>query len=51
MTEGIEIERKHLVERLADRLDVFPSREIEQGYMASPTTSRPESGRTESRRF
>lgn len=34
MPEGVEIERKFLVERLPDRLDAHPSREIDQGYLA-----------------
>ena len=34
MADGIEIERKFLVEQLPDELDSFPSREIEQGYLA-----------------
>jgi adenylate cyclase len=34
MAEGIEIERKFLVEQLPDGLDAHPSREIEQGYLA-----------------
>jgi adenylate cyclase len=34
MPEGVEIERKFLVERLPDGLDAHPSREIEQGYLA-----------------
>jgi adenylate cyclase len=34
MADGIEIERKFLVEHLPDRLDEQPSREIEQGYLA-----------------
>jgi adenylate cyclase len=34
MADGIEIERKFLVERLPDDLDAHPSREIEQGYLA-----------------
>jgi CYTH domain-containing protein len=34
MTEGIEIERKFLVEQLPHGLDAYPSREIEQGYLA-----------------
>ena len=34
MADGVEIERKFLVERLPDRLDAHPSREIEQGYLA-----------------
>ena len=34
MADGIEIERKFLVERLPDGLDAQPSGEIEQGYLA-----------------
>jgi adenylate cyclase len=34
MADGVEIERKFLVERLPDGLDAYPSREIEQGYLA-----------------
>lgn len=34
MADGIEIERKFLVERLPDHLDDHPFREIEQGYLA-----------------
>jgi adenylate cyclase len=34
MADGVEIERKFLVEQLPDGLDSFPSREIEQGYLA-----------------
>jgi len=34
MADGVEIERKFLVERLPDALDEYPSREIEQGYLA-----------------
>jgi len=34
MPEGIEIERKFLVDVLPDDLDTHPSREIEQGYLA-----------------
>ncbi len=34
MADGIEIERKFLVERRPDDLDAHPSREIEQGYLA-----------------
>ncbi len=34
MADGIEIERKFLVDRLPDGLDSYPSREIEQGYLA-----------------
>jgi adenylate cyclase len=34
MTDGVEIERKFLVEQLPDGLDAHPSREIEQGYLA-----------------
>lgn len=34
MSDGIEIERKFLVDRLPDGLDSYPSREIEQGYLA-----------------
>ena len=34
MTDGVEIERKFLVDRPPDGLDSFPSGEIEQGYLA-----------------
>ncbi|HTP21739.1 MAG TPA: CYTH domain-containing protein [Solirubrobacteraceae bacterium] len=34
MADGMEIERKFLVEQLPEGLDVHPSREIEQGYLA-----------------
>jgi CYTH domain-containing protein len=34
MADGIEIERKFLVDELPDGLDRYPSREIEQGYLA-----------------
>ena len=34
MTDGVEIERKFLVERPPADLDAHPSREIEQGYLA-----------------
>jgi CYTH domain-containing protein len=34
MADGIEIERKFLVEQVPDDLDAHPSREIEQGYLA-----------------
>ncbi|HUA05733.1 MAG TPA: CYTH domain-containing protein [Solirubrobacteraceae bacterium] len=34
MADGLEIERKFLVDRLPDRLDDNPSAEIEQGYLA-----------------
>jgi adenylate cyclase len=34
MADGVEIERKFLVERLPDGLDDNPSAEIEQGYLA-----------------
>jgi adenylate cyclase len=34
MADGVEIERKFLVERPPDGLDSFPSGEIEQGYLA-----------------
>jgi adenylate cyclase len=34
MAEGIEIERKFLVERPPDDLDAHPSRDIAQGYLA-----------------
>jgi adenylate cyclase len=34
MAEGIEIERKFLVERPPDDLDAHPSGEIKQGYLA-----------------
>ena len=34
MADGIEIERKFLVEQLPDDLDAYPHREIEQGYLA-----------------
>ncbi|MGO9499350.1 MAG: CYTH domain-containing protein [Solirubrobacteraceae bacterium] len=34
MTDGMEIERKFLVERLPKDLDVHPYGEIEQGYLA-----------------
>jgi adenylate cyclase len=34
MTDGVEIERKFLVEQLPDGLDGHRSREIEQGYLA-----------------
>jgi CYTH domain-containing protein len=34
MADGMEIERKFLVEQLPQGLDVHPSREIEQGYLA-----------------
>lgn len=34
MAEGVEIERKFLVERLPEHLDDHPFREIEQGYLA-----------------
>jgi adenylate cyclase len=34
MADGIEIERKFLVERLPDHLDDHPFGEIEQGYLA-----------------
>jgi adenylate cyclase len=34
MAEGIEIERKFLVERPPDDLDAHPSGKIEQGYLA-----------------
>jgi adenylate cyclase len=34
MADGVEIERKFLVEQLPNGLDSFPSREIEQGYLA-----------------
>jgi adenylate cyclase len=34
MADGVEIERKFLVERLPDGLDAHPSGDIEQGYLA-----------------
>jgi CYTH domain-containing protein len=34
MADGVEIERKFLVEQAPDDLDAHPSREIEQGYLA-----------------
>jgi adenylate cyclase len=34
MADGVEIERKFVVDRLPDRLDDHPSAEIEQGYLA-----------------
>jgi adenylate cyclase len=34
MADGVEIERKFLVEQLPNGLDSFPSREIAQGYLA-----------------
>lgn len=34
MADGVEIERKFLVEHLPDGLDAHPSRDIEQGYLA-----------------
>jgi len=34
MADGVEIERKFLVEQLPNGLESFPSREIEQGYLA-----------------
>jgi adenylate cyclase len=34
MADGVEIERKFLVEHLPDDLDAHPSREIDQGYLA-----------------
>lgn len=34
MADGVEIERKFLVEQLPDGLGGHPSREIEQGYLA-----------------
>ena len=34
MADGLEIERKFLVDRLPDDLDDHPSAEIEQGYLA-----------------
>ena len=34
MADGVEIERKFLVERPPDGLDSFPSGQIEQGYLA-----------------
>ena len=34
MTDGVEIERKFLVEQRPADLDAHPSREIEQGYLA-----------------
>lgn len=34
MADGLEIERKFLVEQLPDGLDEHPSGEIEQGYLA-----------------
>ena len=34
MADGVEIERKFLVERLPQDLDVHPYGEIEQGYLA-----------------
>jgi len=34
MADGVEIERKFLVERLPHDLDAHPHREIEQGYLA-----------------
>jgi len=34
MPDDVEIERKFLVEQLPDGLDRYPSREIEQGYLA-----------------
>ena len=34
MADGVEIERKFLVEQLPGQLDTYPSREIEQGYLA-----------------
>ncbi len=34
MADGVEIERKFLVDRLPDGLDDHPSAEIEQGYLA-----------------
>jgi CYTH domain-containing protein len=34
MADGVEIERKFLVEQLPGDLDEHPSREIEQGYLA-----------------
>jgi adenylate cyclase len=34
MPDGIEIERKYLVDRLPDDLDAHPAREIDQGYLA-----------------
>ena len=37
MADGVEIERKFLVDRLPDGLDDNPSAEIEQGYLAITT--------------
>ena len=34
MPEGLEIERKFLVDRFPDDLDTHPAREIDQGYLA-----------------
>lgn len=34
MPDGIEIERKFLVDRLPNDLDTHPAREIDQGYLA-----------------
>lgn len=34
MADGIEIERKFLVEQLPHDVDAYPHREIEQGYLA-----------------
>jgi CYTH domain-containing protein len=34
MADGVEIERKFLVDRVPDGLDAYPSGEIEQGYLA-----------------
>ena len=34
MADGIEIERKFLVEQIPDGLDAHPSGDIEQGYLA-----------------
>lgn len=34
MADGVEIERKFLVEQLPDDLEAHPSREIDQGYLA-----------------
>jgi CYTH domain-containing protein len=34
MADGVEIERKFLVEQLPDGIDAHPSGEIEQGYLA-----------------
>jgi len=34
MADGVEIERKFLVEQLPDAIDAYPYGEIEQGYLA-----------------